>query len=600
MLKRLAPNKGSAELTCGWLLPTSGLIRLRWFLLPLLFALSLVSPRAAFGATDEGSATPLPSAMSDDIELHLTPAEKAWLRAHPIIRLGMDPAWPPFSMVVDGRAQGLDPELLAIVAERLGVRFELQKAESWAEALRGLYEREIDVTSGTAWLPERAQFAGFTQPYLSFPVVIVSREDGPFFVNLASLHGRKVAAPRDYVTTIQLLREHPGMELVMTENPEQSLLKLSRGEVDATVENIGTANYLIKKHGLSNLKISGVTSYEFDLRLAVRSDWPELVPILDKALASIAEREFVAIQDRWIVLQFSEWAGWRRYRALVLTGLVIALLVAAGAILWNRRMAAEIARREELEMQLESARERAERANAAKSDFLARMSHEVRNPLTAILGFAELLKKDLTDPRHVRHLEVVQSAGQSMLRIVGDALDLSRIEAGRLELHPKPIDLRALLSEEKELFHVAAEEKKLDLVLEVAPDVPEQWVSDELRLRQILTNLIGNAIKFTASGKVEVRAMIESPQGAPQRLVIEVADTGIGIASEDHHRVFEPFRQAVASKSSETGGTGLGLPIARSLTNLLGGRLELQSEPGAGSVFRVLFPLKGGLPPEGA
>ncbi len=217
------------------------------------------------------------------------------------------------------------------------------------------------------------------------------------------------------------------------------------------------------------------------------------------------------------------------------------------------------------------------------------MSHELRTPLNAILGFAQILKRDKTlGERNRFAVDTIESSGAHLLALLNDVLDLSRIEAGRLELYPSVVELRSLLQSVVDIVRAKAEQKKLHLVIDLAHDLPHSVQVDERRLRQVLLNLLGNAIKFTDSGRIALRASVLPPCGvgphAQRRLRIEVEDTGVGIAPADLHTIFEPYEQA-GDPARRAGGSGLGLAISRALVHALGGMIGVVSVPQAGSCF---------------
>ncbi len=241
------------------------------------------------------------------------------------------------------------------------------------------------------------------------------------------------------------------------------------------------------------------------------------------------------------------------------------------------------------ERRLEQARRAAEAANEAKSVFLANVSHEIRTPLNAVLGLAGMLLGTALDERQREYVALMRSSGHSLLTIINDILDTTQIEAGRMKLEAVDFDPRRALQEVASLLAVRAQAKGLPLRLETAPDLPSTLHGDPGRLRQVLFNLVGNAIKFTARGEVRLSAGI-----LPGGLWIEVRDTGIGIPADRQAQVFERFVQADASTQRRYGGSGLGLAITRDIVHLMGGCITLHSEPDAGSVFRVELPFEPG------
>jgi signal transduction histidine kinase len=243
------------------------------------------------------------------------------------------------------------------------------------------------------------------------------------------------------------------------------------------------------------------------------------------------------------------------------------------------------------EKELASAKERAEEADRLKSALLASMSHELRTPLNSIIGFTTLLQKELVgplNPEQRKQLGWVKSSSVHLLELVNGVLDISRIEAGQLEVRPAPFDPAASLRKCVEQVSPAATAKGLALFLEVAPGVGT-FESDPRRFEQVVLNLLGNAVKFTESGGITVRCAVEA-----ESLVTSIADTGIGIAPEDGERLFRPFRQVDSGLSRRYEGMGLGLAICRGLLALLGGEIAFESEPGRGSVFTFRLPLRQG------
>lgn len=244
----------------------------------------------------------------------------------------------------------------------------------------------------------------------------------------------------------------------------------------------------------------------------------------------------------------------------------------------------DISEQKRTEEQLRFARQEAESANRSKSDFLANMSHEIRTPMTAILGYTDLLAKHLSDGDDLLSVQTIRRNGQFLLEIINDILDVSKIEAGKLEIHRERFHVAELVGEVHALMEVRAREKSLPLIVEFETEVPETIYSDQKRVRQVLINLMGNAIKFTQEGEIRLTIRCDR-SGQEPYLRFDVTDTGIGISSDLQERLFEPFAQADTSAARRFEGTGLGLTISRRLTEMLGGEIGVESEPGKGSKF---------------
>jgi signal transduction histidine kinase/ActR/RegA family two-component response regulator len=241
---------------------------------------------------------------------------------------------------------------------------------------------------------------------------------------------------------------------------------------------------------------------------------------------------------------------------------------------------------------LAEARDAAQAANAAKSQFLANMSHEIRTPLNGVIGVAQALSATSLSPQQAEMLELIQSSGRTLQVLLSDILDLARVESGRMELSEEAFDLGRAVRDAARLYEASAQEKGLQFFVEIAPEA-DRWIAgDVVRLKQILTNLVSNAVKFTTEGFVSLTAAAGPDRDGAPTLRFSVEDTGIGFDSQTRDRLFSRFEQADGAITRKFGGSGLGLAISRQLAQMMGGELDCESEPGGGSAFILTVPFK--------
>jgi len=516
----------------------------------------------------------------------LSPGEREWIMKHPSVRVGMLNL-EPIAILKNGTISGMTGDYLDLISKRTGLHFETVVSPSWNDLFEKLDTGSIDLIPFIN--KETVTGHGFSsRVYMHFPYVIVSRIKESFIDSLHELAGKKIAVPANSFSRFYLKEHYPRIRVIPTKGVIEALEMVKEGKAYAFVGHMAVGMYYVGNYYANTLHISGKVNHTLEHVMLAGPEGKTLIAILNKALDSISSQEHQRIRDRWLHIEVKEATDYTLIYSIGTLFLFIILV----SLYWNRKLSAEIKERKEVEKKLAQAKQDAERANSAKSIFLANMSHEIRTPMNAIVGFTELLGDEVQNPRLRSYVQSIQNAGHTLLRLINDILDLSKIEAGKLELNYTPTDVRALCEEIRGVFELAARKKGITLVMDIDRNLPHYLLIDEIRLRQILLNLVGNAVKFTESGyvRLSVRSQPSRTDASGENITIMIEDTGIGIPSDQIETVFGAFAQTHGQDSRKYGGTGLGLSISRRLCEMMGGKITVESTAGEGSTFTVHLP----------
>ncbi|BBT41486.1 transporter substrate-binding domain-containing protein [Pseudomonas putida] len=523
--------------------------------------------------------------------LQLSVAEQLWLRDNPRVTVLADEHLVPLSYHdANGNWRGMSLDILQLIERRTGLQFDVRPGGTIERMIDQLRQGQAQLIAGLPDSPGRRRYLSFSRAYLSAPRVLVTRDEPQAPTALAQLQGQRLALVQGSAVQDELRQHHPKLRQLNVATPLDALHAVAKGKAAAAVLSLDDARPLIIRWYLGRLKIGASLALPpVHFALASLRGATELQGIINKAMFSLAPQEIDALVRRWRNPMIVADGNWPRYRAKVMAGFAVIVVLLAMALLWVRYL-------RRLHLQLRGAKQDAEQANQAKTHFLATMSHEIRTPLHAVQGMLELAQRKAAQGVLDRlAIEVASDAARGLLELIGDILDITRIESGHLQLVLERVRLDEQVARVVQLFAQQAKGKGLELLLDTQGPVDTQVMLDPLRFKQVLANLLSNAVKFTAQG--HVRVWVRALQDETRLLVeVHVEDTGIGIDAAELDALGQPFRQASNQRQSARCSAGLGLGISRSLCQMMGGDLKLHSVLGQGT--RVELNLDLALAPE--
>ncbi|TQV75396.1 transporter substrate-binding domain-containing protein [Aliikangiella marina] len=520
----------------------------------------------------------------------ISPFEELWLSQFQVFNIAASSAWAPFDFTEDSAAHiALADDFLKVINEKLGVGFNKVQTSGWEDSLMLLEKSQIDVIPG---LPiELNSAVKFTDPILKIPLVVAVVGDASMVVGMDGLRQRDIIVVENSASHKIMKREFPGGKIVLASSISDAIEKLERKAGEGLLVDNISLNFWLKKLYRDDINVAFTTPYFYDFTFAVREDLAPLISVINKSISSLSEREKSLIIEKWINQQPVSAFDWSTILFWGGAAGISILILFSFIVFWNRKLALEVETRQVAEQKAHLAEQKAIDANKAKSVFLANMSHEIRTPMNAILGYVQLLQNDHgLDSEHKKLVGTINQSGKHLLALINDILDMSKIEAGRMELNETIFNLHNQLKDIEAMLRYRAEEKGLSLKFHYSDHIPEFVYADQAKLSQILINLLGNAIKFTQEGEVSFSMHVLSNSDTTATIEFIVKDSGVGIPASRKLSVFEPFSQA--QEGHIVGGTGLGLPISREIARLMGGDITLVDSSPKGAEFSIRVQLK--------
>jgi two-component system, NarL family, sensor histidine kinase EvgS len=514
----------------------------------------------------------------------LTDAERRWVDAHGRIRVGYDAAFAPITLRNDlTQLRGLGADFIRLATGKVGVTIESETGGSFAEIYQRGLKGDIDVLVGAARTTQRRQDFDFVGPFLRVPTGIVTRSpDGPLITRLGEVGHLRMALLQDHFLIPQLSSRYPAIQLLTFPTQEGALQAVAEGRADLAIGNLKVVNQLINDGLTGRVRVTGTLSdADSELYFAVRRDLPELSHLLRKGLDAVSASEAADIERRWLL--GSGTLSMSREQAVRLGALLLAMLLVL--LTWllllrrgNRRlrMARQIER---------DARRLAEDSTAARGRFISYLTHELRGTIGAIGTGAQMLKENLPPERRQRLADAISESAEGFRSLLETTLQYEQQLERRVELQLAPTEFAALWSQVIAPLELSAQGKGLGFRATLEADSAARVLIDAQRLRQVVNNLVGNAIKFTREGEVTVQGRLKG-EGSAVQLELDVCDTGPGLTDEDRLRLFQPYAQGVQGQKLRE-GAGLGLAITRQIVEAMGGRISAEAAPGGGAVFRV-------------
>jgi len=518
-----------------------------------------------------------------------------WLIEHKSILLGVDATSEPFEFLdKDKKFKGISSDYLKIINQKLKLNLTQHPNHKWSDLIKMIQLGHIDMLSAIVKTKQRAKYINFSKPYLTYPVVIATRKDKLFIQGLNDLRQHTVGIVRDYFIEEILEEKHPLLKLIPFNSVEEGIHAVNENKVDAFLGNIAVVTHILNKNNDNLVRITARIPYDLELSIGLRKGLEHMIPIINKVIDGITPEQKASISNRWLALNLDMGTSIQTFLLWISPVLLILALIIFYIYRANRQLYLEASERKKVEKSLVNARIIAEKANKSKDEFLANVSHEIRTPMNAIVGMSHLLSHTALNNNQREYLLTLKSSADSLLTLIDEILDISKIESGKMQLEHIPFSLIDIFKDIENQSTIKNFSKNVELIFNLAPEIPAEIIGDPLRLKQIILNLLSNAIKFTERGKIVISAKVLDVEIDEVTLQFCVEDTGIGLSQEQMSKIFQTYSQADSSTTRKFGGTGLGLSICENLCEMMNGKIWVESKLDVGSefYFTALFSLR--------
>lgn len=530
-------------------------------------------------------------------QLPLTIEERQWITQNDTIVTGVDSDFAPYEWVtMEGVHKGMVADYLELIEAKLGSKFIRYSGSGWTDVLEKAKAGQVDILAAAAISPQREKIFNFSDAYIHMPGVIISTEE---YASLEDLEGKKIAVVSDYVWDDLLTAYNADVRIVRVEDTFTGVELTALNGVDAMLSDPGTVSNAISKGGFTNLRISGYLEQALELRFAVRKDWPQLVAILNKAIADISEEEIAAITAKWIRLEQPGLWDNPVFKYSVIGGGLFFIHILGGFITWNITLRRQVAKRTK---DLRFAQQQLVQAEKMRTvgSLASGVAHEVKNPLAIIQMGVDFLNAEHAEADEVER-QVIKDMDDAITRankVIMELLDLSR----DAELSFSAADVNEVINKSLHLVEYESRKQNISVSLDLDQNIPELQV-DSAKLQQVFINLFMNSMQAMGKdGSIEVKSRLFTLRrtrdaalarelhlvAGGKMVVIEVADNGPGIEEEQSAKLFDPFYTTKPVGE----GTGLGLAISQKIIQMHCGTIMLGNRKEGGAVARITLPIE--------